>query len=72
MDMESVAILKDELHQLLAYIQKNSERYFVKEYENASPDYVAIQQASWTIVNKMQFMVTIAPFHIETTRDWSC
>ncbi len=46
MDMESVAMLKDELNQLLAYIQKNSDRYFVKEYENASPDYVAIQQAS--------------------------
>ncbi|KAI3660147.1 hypothetical protein MP638_002544 [Amoeboaphelidium occidentale] len=40
MDQETILLLKEQLNLLIMYIQRNSGRLFLQEYENAAPEYV--------------------------------
>ena len=40
MDADSIKVLKEHLYHILLFLQKNLNRLFLVEYENASPDYI--------------------------------
>ena len=45
MDPESVGIVKDYAHELMAYMVKERERLFQRDYDNASPQYQNVSRS---------------------------
>lgn len=45
MDLESVGIIKDYAHELMAYMVKERERLFQRDYDNASPQYQNVSRS---------------------------
>jgi mortality factor 4-like protein 1 len=45
MDQESVGIVKDYAHELMAYMVKERERLFQRDYDNASPQYQNVSRS---------------------------
>ncbi|KAJ2761564.1 Esa1p-associated factor, partial [Coemansia nantahalensis] len=46
MDDDAVALLKEQLGEILKYMHRFSKTLFAEEYENASPAYVAVSKAA--------------------------